>query len=323
VPGSYDEVAAGAGRAESSAQATLLGWEWRPMSALEYCAPNSLSELVAALGAASAEPVHALAGGTDLLVQMRTGTRKPGRIVDLKRVPELTRITISDETLKVGAAVPAAEIVEHPELARLVPGLVEATDLIGSTQIQGRATLGGNLCNGSPAADTVPALEALEARCLVVGPEGERELAVSEVVTGPGQTSLAVGEAIVEFRIARPVARSADAYLRLIPRSEMDIAVVGAAASLRLDEAGRCTHARIVLGAVGPTTIEVPDAAAALVGTEIDEAALAGVAAAASAAARPIDDKRGTTEYRKHVAGVLARRSAAIAADRARNWSPR
>lgn len=291
------------------------------MSAVEYCAPNTISELVAALSAASDEPISALAGGTDLIVQMRTGALRPGRIVDLKRVPELNRIELTSEELRIGAAVSAAEIVEHPRLAELLPGLVEATDLIGSTQIQGRATLGGNLCNASPAADTVPALQALGARCLVVGPTGERELAVAEVVTGPGETSLSAGEAVVEFRVPRPEAGSRDAYLRLIPRSEMDIAVVGAAVSLCLDAAGRCTRARLVLGAVGPTAIEVAEAADALVGSQVDDAALARVAAAASAAARPIDDKRGTRAYRKHVAGVLARRAAAIAAERARNGS--
>jgi len=289
------------------------------MTALEYTAPGNISELVDALSADSEGPVRALAGGTDLIVRMRTGLERPGRIVDLKRVPELTRISVDGSELRIGAATPAAEIVLHPELQKWVPGLVEATDLIGSTQIQGRASLGGNLCNASPAADTVPALIALQARCLVVGPDGEREIAVSEVVTGPGATSLAPGEAVVEFRIPRPESNSRDAYLRLIPRSEMDIAVVGAAASLALDEAGRCVRARIVLGAVGPTTIVVDEASTALVGTEVDEAALAQVAAAAVAAARPIDDKRGTVEYRKHVAGVLARRAAAIAAERVRN----
>ena len=289
------------------------------MAAPEYIAPVSIRDLVAALAESTEGEVRALAGGTDLIVQMHTGARRPARIVDLKRVPEFMGVSVGAQELRIGAATPAAQIVEDSELAKLVPGLVEATDLIGSTQIQGRASLGGNLCNASPAADTVPALVALAARCRIVGPQGEREIGVEDVVTGPGQISLASGEAVVEFRIPRPGSNSRDAYLRMIPRSEMDIAVVGAAVNLTLDEAGRCSEARIVLGAVGPTTIVAAEAANALIGSEVDEAALARVAQAASAAAQPIDDKRGTIEYRKHVAGVLARRAAAIAATRVRN----
>jgi len=288
------------------------------MAAPEYLAPESIDALVAALAAHAPGEVRALAGGTDLIVQMRAGVRRPRRIVDLKRVPDFTRIALSDSEIRIGAAVPAAQIVEHPTLSGLIPGLVEAVDLIGSTQIQGRATLGGNLCNASPAADTVPALVALDARCRIVGPKGERELAVADVVTGPGATSLGAAETVCEFLVARPGAHSRDAYLRLIPRSEMDIAVAGAGVSLTLDAKGICTQARVALGAVGPTVLLVGAAADALVGSAVDDAALGAVQAACSAAARPIDDKRGTVSYRRTVAGVLTSRAARIAADRAR-----
>jgi carbon-monoxide dehydrogenase medium subunit len=260
-----------------------------------------------------------LAGGTDLLVQMRSLANWPRRIVDLKRVPELTRIEVDADVLRIGAAVPAVEIVEHAQLRALIPGLVEATDLIGSTQIQGRATLGGNLCNASPAADTVPAMIVLGATCVVVGPGGERTVPVAEIATAPGQTSLSVGEFVSEIMIARPPAGSGDAYLRLIPRSEMDIAIVGAGACVHIDAAGVCSHAQVAIGAVAPTARVVPDAGAALLGSSLDEPALERMQEAVRAACDPIDDKRGTVAYRTKVAGVLARRATAIAAERARS----
>jgi carbon-monoxide dehydrogenase medium subunit len=238
--------------------------------------------------------------------------------VDLKRIPELSSIRVDAKSLWLGAAVPAAVVVENRDLARLYPGLVEAVDLIGSTQIQGRASVGGNVCNASPAADTVPALIALGAVCAIAGPGGERKLAVESFATGPGKNALEPGELLVGFEIPLPAPRSADAYLRFIPRTEMDIAVVGAGVSVALDAGGVCTHARVALGAVAPTAIAVPAAAAALVGSRGDDAALARAAAAASAAARPIDDKRGTIEYRRKVSGVLTKRAAAAAFERAR-----
>ena len=190
---------------------------------------------------------------------------------------------------------------------------------MGSTQIQSRASLGGNLCNASPAADSVPAMIAAEAVCTIAGPDGRREAPVGEVATGPGQTSLGPAELVVDIRLPARPANSSDAYLRFIPRTEMDIAVVGAGVSLTLDEDGACTVARVALGAVAPTVLLVEEAGAALVGGPIDDEALERLAAAASAACRPIDDKRGTIEYRTKVAGVLARRAAAIALERARS----
>ena len=199
------------------------------------------------------------------------------------------------------------------------PGVVEALELIGSTQIQGRASLGGNLCNGSPAADSVPALIAAGAVCEIAGPDGTRSAPVEDVITGPGQLSLGPGEIVVSLVMPKPPPRSGDAYLRFIPRTEMDIAVVGAGVALTLDEAGVCTHARLGFGAVAPTPLLVEDGAKALIGTKVDDDALANLAAAASAACNPIDDKRGTIEYRVKVAGVLARRAALIALERARS----
>jgi carbon-monoxide dehydrogenase medium subunit len=209
-------------------------------------------------------------------------------------------------------------ICEHPEVQRFFPGLVEAVQLIGSTQIQGRSTVGGNLCNASPAADTTCALIVNRAQCIIAGPRRERTVAAEHFCTGPGKTVLEPGELLVAIRIPRPSPGTADAYLRLIPRSEMDIAVVGAAVSLTLGADGICTAARVAIGAVAPTALLVPEAADALIGSRLDEAALARAANAASAAARPIDDKRGTVSYRRTVAGVLTRRAALIAAERAK-----
>jgi carbon-monoxide dehydrogenase medium subunit len=208
-------------------------------------------------------------------------------------------------------------IGEHEALRKAWPGVVEAANLIGSTQVQGRATLAGNLCNASPAADSVPALIAARATCVVAGPKGRREVPVESIVTGPGRTSLARDEFIVAFHLPKRPPRSADAYLRFIPRTEMDIAVVGAGVSLTLDASGAVTDARVVLGAVAPTAILVADAAAALIGRKLDDTVLDALDAAAQRACKPIDDKRGTIEYRTKVAGVMARRTATIAYERA------
>lgn len=291
------------------------------MQQIQYEAPRSIGEAVELLKSSNGAGARVLAGGTDLLVQMRLGQRSPEVIVDVKRIPELLTTTLDDEGLRLGASVCAAEIFENEQIKALYPGLAEATDLIGSTQIQGRASLGGNLCNGSPAADAVPALIALGAECIVAGPDGQRSVPAESFTTGPGETVLKEGELLVEFRIARPAPRSADAYLRFIPRSEMDIAVVGAGVNLTLDANGICSAARVCLGAVAPTAILVPAAAEALIGTPVDEQALQRAGEASSAAASPIDDKRGTITFRKKVAGVLTRRAAAIAAERARERS--
>ncbi len=284
---------------------------------MRYEAPETLD---AAIGLLAGEPgvARPLAGGTDLLVQLRSDLIEPDLIVDVKRIPELRRIDAEDGGFRVGAAVSGAELGEHEALGAAWPGVVEAAELIGSTQIQGRASLGGNLCNASPAADSVPAMIAAGAVARIVGPDGAREIPVEEVVTGPGRTSLAQGEIVVSFLLPARQPRSGDAYLRFIPRTEMDIAVVGAGVNLTLDADGRCGAARVALGAVAERPLLVPEAAEALVGTALDEPALAAAAAAAAAACRPIDDKRGTKDYRIKVAGVLTRRAAEKAHERAR-----
>jgi len=285
---------------------------------MRYESPQSVDEAIALLANGTGD-YRLLAGGTDLLVQLRAGMTEPDLIVDIKGVRETREITAENGGLRVGAAVSGAEFGEHTAVKETWPGVVEAVELIGSTQIQGRASMGGNLCNASPAADSVPALIAAAATCAVAGPGGQREVAVEDICTGPGQTSLGKGEFVVSFFLPARTSRSGDAYLRFIPRTEMDIAVVGAGVSLSLDEAGVCSQARVALGAVAPTARLVPEAAAALVGTRLEDADLDKMAAAASAACAPIDDKRGTVEYRIKVAGVLARRACKIALERARN----
>ncbi|HEV3058169.1 MAG TPA: xanthine dehydrogenase family protein subunit M [Vicinamibacterales bacterium] len=286
------------------------------MEAIRYESPRSVADAVRFM---QADPgARVLAGGTDLLVQFRTGMRRPTAFIDVKRIPELVGIAIDASGLRVGAATPAATICEDRELRRLWPGLAEAVQLIGSTQIQGRGSIGGNLCNASPAADTTCALIVNHARCEVAGPGGTRMVPVEQFCTAPGRTVLERGEFLVAIHLPQPAERTSDAYLRLIPRTEMDIAVAGAAVSVSLAADGSCVAARVAIGAVAPTARLVPAAGEALVGSRLDEAALARAAAAASAAAQPIDDKRGTVAYRRTVVGVLTKRAAATAAARAK-----
>jgi carbon-monoxide dehydrogenase medium subunit len=286
------------------------------MPSLSFTAPTTVDEAINALARAPglAKP---LAGGTDLLVQLRSGRMRPELIVDLKRIPDLIGIRETGDSFVIGAATPGVMLSEHEAFSRAWPGIVEGVDLIGSQQIQGRASLVGNLCNASPAADSVPALIAAHAVAVIAGPEGRREAPVEAIVTGPGQTSLKKGEFIVEFRVPKPKPRQSDAYLRFIPRTEMDIAVVGCSVNVTLDPAGLCTDACVVLGAVAPTQLIVNEAADALKGHRLDDDTLSRLDAAAQRACKPINDKRGTIEYRTKVAGVLARRAAAIAFERA------
>ena len=283
---------------------------------LSYASPSTVNEAVAILSGASGL-AKILSGGTDLLVQLRSGRVKPDIILDTKKIPGILGITETEAGFVIGAATPGAVIGEHAGLTAAHPGVVEATNLIGSTQVQGRASLAGNLCNASPAADSVPAMIAAGAVAIVVGPNGQRAVPVEEIVIGPGRTSLARGEFILEFHLPKPAPRSSGAYLRFIPRTEMDIAVVGAAVNVTLDAAGVITHARVALGAVAPTQLLVADGARAIIGSALDEAALSRLDAAARAVCNPIDDKRGTIDFRIKVAGVLARRAAAIAVKRA------
>jgi carbon-monoxide dehydrogenase medium subunit len=287
------------------------------LHAINYEAPVTLDEALALLRT-HGEQARPLAGGTDLIIQLRAGVRRPGHIVDVKKIKELRELTVDPKAgLRLGAAVRCIEIHENADMRRIYPGLTEAAHLIGSLQIQNRASVGGNLCNGSPAADTTPALIAIGARARIAGAKGEREVPVEDVVLSPGRTVLAPGELLVQILAPAPAAHSSDAYLRFIPRNEMDIAVVGVGASITLD-GDKVKAARIGLGAVAATPLLATKAAESLIGKKLDAAALETAGRFASEATSPIDDMRGTAEFRRHVTGVLTRRVLAIAAERAR-----
>lgn len=283
---------------------------------MRYEAPTTTKAAVALMAKAKGD-AFLLAGGTDLLVRMKAGMIEPDLIVDIKRIPATQTIKKSASGYRIGAGVPAAALGENAGLKKDWPGVVEAANLIGSDQVQGRCTMVGNLCNASPAADSVPAMIAAGAKAAVVGPKGRRTIPVEQVVTGPGSTSLKKGEVIEAIALPKRQPKTGDAYLRFIPRTEMDIAVVSAGVCLTLGAKGVVKSARVALGAVAPTVVLVPAAAKAIVGTKLDDVALAKLAAACEAACNPIDDKRGTIEFRTDVAGVLARRAAKIAYQRA------
>jgi carbon-monoxide dehydrogenase medium subunit len=289
------------------------------LHAINYESPKTIDEAVKLL-ATHGEKARPLCGGTDLLIQLRAGVRRPEYVVDIKNIREMRRIEFSmQHGMRLGAAVPCIEIYENPDMRKYYPGLTEAAHLIGSLQIQSRASVGGNLCNGSPAADTTPALIALAAKCRVVGPGGERMIPVEDFCTAPGRTVLQPSELLVEFHIPVPARNSSDAYLRFIPRNEMDIAVVGVGTAVTLDLNGeRINEARIGLGAVGPTPIYAREASQALIGKGIDDQNVDRAAQLAINVSSPIDDMRGTAEFRRHVVGVLTRRVLARAIERAR-----
>jgi len=283
---------------------------------MRYIRPLSIEDAVGQI-AGSDGLTAILAGGSDLLVRMKGGFIEPDLIVDIKAINGLSEIRETADGFSIGAAVPCAVLGENAALKKAWPGVVEAAKLIGSKQVQGRCTIVGNLCNASPAADSVPALVAAGAKAVVAGPAGKRTIAVESVPTGPGKTSLARGEIIEAILLDKRPPRSSDAYLRFIPRTEMDIAVVSAGASLTLDEHGVVQSARLALGAAAPTVLLVGEAAEAMVGSKLDEATLERLAKICSGECRPIDDKRGTIEFRRKVAGVLAKRVAMIAYERA------
>ncbi|MFO0992210.1 MAG: xanthine dehydrogenase family protein subunit M [Hyphomicrobiales bacterium] len=283
---------------------------------MRYETPASVKE-ASALLAKERGASFVLAGGTDLLVRMKGGFIEPDLVVDIKRIKPMSEVKKSASGFEIGAAVPCCKLGENAALKKAWPGVVEAANLIGSKQVQGRCTIVGNLCNASPAADSVPAMVAAGAKAVIEGPKKKRTIPVEQVPVGPGRTSLAKGEIITGIQLPKRPPRSADAYLRFIPRTEMDIAVVSAGVNLSLDGKGVVTAARVSLGAVAPTVLLVDAAAKAIIGSKLDDKALGNLAAACSAACRPIDDKRGTIEFRQKVAGVLARRAAKIAYQRA------
>ncbi len=289
------------------------------MKDFEYTAPTGLDE---ALGLLEKHGPRAklLAGGTDIIVQLREGLREADVVVDVKKIPELTQMSYSaDEGLTLGAAVPCYRIYEQAEVVAAYPGLCDAAHIIGGWQIQSRASVGGNLCNSSPAADSIPPLIAYQAVAQIAGPGGRREVRVAEFCTAPGKNVLQPGELLVALKLPAQPAKSAAAYQRFIPRNEMDIAVVGAASWVQLDDAGETIQsARIALAAIAPTPVVAQTASDFLSGKPANEKSFAQAGELAKEAASPIDDMRGTTEYRVHLAGVLTKRTLAIAVERAK-----
>lgn len=289
------------------------------MRAFDYVVAHTVHE-AAGLLKPNGREVRVLAGGTDLIVQLRENRRAVDLVVDIKQIPELNALVYSPETgVSIGAAVPCFRIWNDPTIAALYPGLVEAVALIGGIQIQARATLGGNLGNASPAADSIPALIAHKAICDIAGGDGMRSIPVEAFCTAPGKTSLQPGEFLVRVRIQPPEPGSGAHYLRFIPRNEMDIAVVGAGAALVLDSDGvTIRSARVALGAVAPTPLLVTEAGEYLGGRAVSDEAIEQAAQIAREAARPITDVRGTAAQRRHLAGVLTRRALVRALERAR-----
>ena len=289
------------------------------MKDIAYAAPKTTAEAASLLND-KGDRARILAGGTDVIVQVREGRRDIDLLVDIKHIPDVNELTFDPtKGLVIGAAVPCCLIYENQAIAKAYPGLMDAVTLIGGIQIQSRATLGGNLCNASPAADGIPILIALEGVCDIAGPKGTRSVPVEQFCTAPGKTVLQRGEFLVRFRFPAPKPNAGAAYLRFIPRNEMDIAVVGAGVSVQLDAAKtKCTSARIAIAAVAPTPLLVPDAGAALVGA-LSEQLIEKAASLAQAAARPISDMRGDADYRRHLVGVLVKRALAIAIDRAKS----
>ncbi len=289
------------------------------MKDIEYAAPKTVAEAVAILQD-KGDKARVLAGGTDLIVQVREHRRDLDVMVDIKKIPDVMAIAFdARKGLSVGAAVPCYQIYEHPEIIKHYPGLVDSASLVGGIQIQSRASLGGNLCNASPAGDTIPSLIALEGVCVIAGPKGMREVAVESFCVSPGKNVLERGEFLVALKFPAPKANTGTAYLRFIPRNEMDIAVVGAGVSVTLDASKtKCIAARVSLAAVAPRPLLVAEAASSLINGTLTEAHLDKAAAAARDAAKPISDMRGDAEYRKHLVGVLVKRAITIALERAR-----
>ena len=283
---------------------------------MQYHSPSSFNEAVA-ISNSSSGLVKYLAGGTDVLVQLKIGTKSPDHLIDIKNIPGVREISLRDDGgYTIGAAVSGAQLTEHKELSKKWPGLVEGMELVGSAQIQSRATLVGNLCNGSPAADSVPGMIAAGASVSILNSSGTKDVLVEDIPSGPGSTSLENGELITAINLPKRNDYEGDAYLRFIPRTEMDIAVVGCAVNLSLEN-GVVTAAKVVLGAVGPKVILAHSAADCLVGTKLDDSSLSRFSAECSQIAKPISDKRGSEEFRKDIIGVIAQRAAKKAYDRA------
>ena len=288
------------------------------MRAIDYQAPTSLSEAVSIM-AANGDRAQPLAGGTDRLVQLRGGRREAEVVVDTKKIPELNTLNLGDNGLQLGAAVPCYRIYQDSAVAAAYPGLIDAAGMIGSIQIQGRATVGGNLCNAAPSGDTIPPVITLGGEAHINGPNGWRTLPAENFCTGPGRNALESGELLVAIQLPAPAANSGTAYLRFIPRNEMDIAVAGVSSTVQLDASGQTIEsARIALASVGPTPILATAAGDSLAGKAISDEAIEEAGRLASEAATPITDMRGTIRQRHHLVAVLTRRTLNIAIRRAR-----
>jgi len=287
----------------------------------EYVAPKTVREAVKSL-AEKGKEARVLAGGTDLIVQMRIGRRQPQRVIDIKNIPELNELSFSARRgLVIGAAVPCHTIYENAEVTERYPGLIDTVSIVGGIQIQGRASVGGNLCNAAPSADTIPILIAYGAQCDIVGPSGKRTLPVEEVCSAPGQTFLAPDELLVCIKLPANRKNTGAHYLRFIPRNEMDIAVVGAGAYVELGGRGKSQTfktARIALASVAPTPVFAQAAGDMLVGQAVTDENIEAAAQVAKAAAKPISDMRGPAEFRTHLVGVLTKRALHGAVRRAR-----
>ena len=287
------------------------------MSDTQYLAAKTIDEAVDAHAKANGS-ARFLAGGTDLLVQIKSGIRKPNLVIDIKKIVELNSIQeISENEFVIGASVSGANLNRNPKFAKLWLGVLEAFRLIGSEQIQGRASLGGNLCNGSPAGDSVPALIAAGCKAVIAGPGQRKEIPIENFHLGPGKTILENGQMLVALKFPKRNNNSADAYLRMTPRTEMDIAVVGCGVNISIEN-GVCTNARVSLGAVAPKPLLINEASDIMVGSSLDEETLEKVSKICRDSCNPIDDKRGTIDYRTKVAGVLFKRATLLAADRIR-----
>lgn len=291
------------------------------MHDFEYCAPASLQEAIDMM-AAHQGSANLLAGGTDLIVMMRTRRKRPDLVIDVKRIPELSDLKMDETGLSIGASVSCRTIFENDEITARYPALADSARLIGGIQIQGRASIGGNLCNAAPSADTIPTLIAYRAVANIAGTNGERKMPVEEFCLAPGKTVLDQSDILVSIFVPAPPARSGARFLRFIPRNEMDIAVANATVFVELDEAGQnFRSARIAIGAVASTPLFVEEAGASLAGKPVSEESILGAARIARDAARPIDDMRGTVDHRLQLVEILTKRALADAVKRARGES--
>ena len=289
------------------------------MDWIDFVTPKTLSEAVGIM-ASKGDRARALAGGTDLLVQLRGGRRSADLVVDIKEIPELNELSYdSQKGLVVGAAVPCYRVYQDQAVVSNYPGLIDAAALIGGIQIQGRASIGGNLCNAAPSGDSIPPVIVLGGVAHIAGPNGNREVPTEDFCTGPGQSVMQPGEILVSINFPPPLPHSGASYLRFIPRNEMDIAVAGVGTSVVLDASGQnFVSARISLASVAPTPVLARDAGDSLAGKPVSDATIQEASEKAMADAKPINDMRGTIRQRTHLVGVLTRRTLNNAIQRAR-----